>query len=63
METVEKLKEICHLLYADDTVIFCEPQEEQIRFKIILLFFEAAAGVKVNWGKSNLFPVKEVANI
>ncbi|KAF3684182.1 putative pyruvate decarboxylase isozyme 2 [Capsicum annuum] len=24
-------KEMCHLLYADDTVIFCEPQGEQIR--------------------------------
>lgn len=61
---MDKLKEICHLLYADDTIIFCEPQEDQIRFiKTSLLFFEASSGLKVNWGKSNLFPIKEVANI
>uniref|UniRef100_A0A0V0HSZ9 Putative ovule protein n=1 Tax=Solanum chacoense TaxID=4108 RepID=A0A0V0HSZ9_SOLCH len=55
---------IGHLLYADDTTIFCEPREDQIRFlKTILLFFEASSGLKVNWGKSNLFPIKEVTNI
>lgn len=59
-----QVKEICHLLYADDTIIFCEPREDQIRFlKTILLFFEASSGLKVNWGKSNLFPIKEVTNI
>lgn len=56
--------EICHLLYADDTLIFYEPQEEQLKcIKIILLFFEAFVGLKVHWGKSSLFPIKEVINI
>lgn len=31
---------------------------------MILLSFEAAPGLKVNWGKTNLFPaMKEVPNI
>jgi len=35
------IKEICHLLYSDDTVILCEPQEEQFRLiKLILLFLK-----------------------
>ncbi|KAG5568861.1 hypothetical protein H5410_064121 [Solanum commersonii] len=36
------IKEICHLLYADNTVIFC---------------------LEVNWGKSSLYPIKDVTNI
>lgn len=62
--TSGQVKEICHLLYADDTIIFCEPWEDQIRFiETILLFFEASLGMKVSWGKSNLFPVKKMTNI
>ncbi|WMV13723.1 hypothetical protein MTR67_007108 [Solanum verrucosum] len=49
-------KEICHLLYADDTVIFHEPTEELLsNIRLLLLFFESTSGLKVNWGKSNLF--------
>lgn len=29
----------------------------------MLVVFEAVSGLKVNWRKSNLFPIKEVANI
>ena len=29
--------QICHLLYADDTVIFCEAKEEQIRIVRMIL--------------------------
>ncbi|XP_060211898.1 uncharacterized protein LOC132639471 [Lycium barbarum] len=56
--------EICHLLYADDTVIFCEPNAEQICYIILMLIvFEVVADLRVNWGKSTLFPVKEVPHI
>lgn len=35
-----KTKEICHLLYADDTIIFCEPSEEQKNYiRLLLLCF------------------------
>ncbi|KAH0634712.1 hypothetical protein KY290_035831 [Solanum tuberosum] len=57
-------KEICHLLYADDTIIFCEPTVDQIRFiRLILILFESASGLRVNWGKSSLFQVLEVPQV
>lgn len=35
--------EICHLLYANDIVIFCEDKTEQISFiRVLLLTFEAS---------------------
>ena len=55
--------QICHLLYADDTVIFCEAKEEQIRIvRMILVVFEAVSGL-VNWRKSCIYPIKEVIQI
>ncbi|WMV29916.1 hypothetical protein MTR67_023301 [Solanum verrucosum] len=59
-----EIMEVCHLQYADDTVIFCEPKVEQIGYiRMILTIFEASSSLKVNWGKTSLFPIKEVPNI
>jgi len=45
-----------HLMFADDTLIFCGAQEEQIRhLRCIFLCFEAALGLRINLGKSELF--------
>lgn len=56
--------QICQLLYADDTVIFCEAKVEQLCFiRIILVVLEAVLGLSVNWRTSSMFQVKEVANI
>ncbi|XP_055815781.1 uncharacterized protein LOC129885509 [Solanum dulcamara] len=56
--------EICHLLYADYTIIFCEAEADQVKYiRVILVVFEGVSGLKVNWRKSNLFPIKEVSNI
>ena len=53
-----------HLLYADDTIIFCEPTTEQIIYiRVILVLFEAVSRLKVNRGKSSLFSVNEVPQI
>lgn len=63
-DRVGEEKEVCHMLYADDTIIFCEPTAEQISYiGVILVLFEAVSGLKVNWGKSSLFPVNEVPQI
>ncbi|XP_059292426.1 secreted RxLR effector protein 78-like [Lycium ferocissimum] len=56
--------QICHLLYADDTVIFCEAKAEQLRFiRLILVVFEGVSGLALNWRKSSIFPIKEVRQI
>lgn len=56
--------DITHLLDANDAVIFCEPKAEQICYiRLMLIVFEVVAGLRVNWSKSCLFPVKEVPHI
>ncbi|WMV58412.1 hypothetical protein MTR67_051797 [Solanum verrucosum] len=56
--------EITHLLYANDAVIFCEPKAEQICYiRLMLMVFEVVTGLRVNWSKNSLFPVKEVPHI
>jgi len=43
-----------HLLFADDTLIFCGAEEEQIRhLRCIFLCFEAASGLRINLGCSD----------
>ncbi|PHU09599.1 hypothetical protein BC332_21459 [Capsicum chinense] len=54
-------KQLCHLLYADDTVIFSEDKEEHIKnIRILLVVFEAVSGLVVNWKKSSIFFENEV---
>ena len=55
---------ISHLLYADDTFIFCEADLDQLKFlRWILMWFEAMAGLKINLAKSEIIPVGTVSNL
>jgi hypothetical protein len=50
--------EVSHLLFADDTLIFCRADASQIGYlEALLVCFEAVSGLKVNLAKSVLVPV------
>ena len=53
-----------HLLYADDTILFCDVNTTQLLYvRMALTCFEAAIGFRVNMAKSEMIPIGEVRNI
>ena len=55
---------VSYLLFADDTILFCDVSREQIlSIRLVLSCFQAFTGLKVNVGKSEIVPIGEVRNI
>ena len=55
---------ISHLLYVDDTNLFCNADIEQLLYiRQVLNCFEAITGLKVNQGKIEVVPVGYVENV
>uniref|UniRef100_A0A2N9GD74 Reverse transcriptase domain-containing protein n=1 Tax=Fagus sylvatica TaxID=28930 RepID=A0A2N9GD74_FAGSY len=55
---------ISHLLFADDTLIFCGADRVQLlHLKGVLMCFEAVSGLHINLGKSEIVPVGTVHGI
>ena len=53
-----------HLLFSDDTLIFCDVDPDQILFpRLVFIWFEVESSLKVNLGKSESIPVGEVSNL
>jgi hypothetical protein len=56
--------EVPHLLFADDTLIFCEPKVEHIQnLRCLLLCFEVVLRLKINLSKSVIVPIDAVGNL
>lgn len=55
---------VSHLLYADDTLIFCGADRSQVtQLTLTLFIFEAISGLPMNILKSTIYPVNEVSNL
>ena len=55
---------ISHLLYADDTILFCDADPDQLLYVwMVLTCFEAVTGLWVNMAKSKMVLVGVVQNI
>ena len=52
---------ISHLLFADDTIVFCDAVPEQVlHIRKVLSCFKAVTGLRVNLNKSEMVPVSVV---
>ena len=52
------------VLFADDTILFCDADEEQfLHVRMLLLCFQVVTGLKVNVLKSEMVPIGEVPNV
>ena len=55
---------VSRLLFADDTLIFCDVDLDQVLFlRMILIWFETVSSLKINLGKSKLVLVGRVHNL
>ncbi|RVW58902.1 Retrovirus-related Pol polyprotein from transposon RE2 [Vitis vinifera] len=55
--------QVTHLLFADDTLVFCDDSQEQLVFlSWLLMWFEAISGLRINLNKSEIFSVGKVEN-
>ena len=53
-----------HLLFVDDTLVFCEDSQEKMAFlSLLLMWFEVISGLSINLNKSELLPVGRVESV
>ena len=56
--------QLTHLLFADDTLVFCSDSRDQLAYlSWILLWLETISDLKINLDKSSILPVGDVENL
>ena len=56
--------QVSHLLFVDDTLVFCEDSQDQMAIlSWLLMWFEAISGLSINLNKSEILPVGRVENV
>ena len=56
--------QLTHLLYVDDTLIFCGASKDQLaHLSWVLMWFEVISGLKINLDKSEIILVGRVENL
>ena len=52
--------EVSHLLFVDDTLVFCKASQAQMTYLSLLMWFKTILGLKINLIKSKLIPMGRV---
>ena len=56
--------QITHLLFADDTLVFCEASQDSMTYlSWLLMWFETISGLRINLDKSEILPMGRVENL